>query len=63
MDDTKAEIKLSPGFICLGSGTCAVVRWETFEQMLRDTEHLHDDETLDGVKVDQSGIQYYIRKK
>jgi len=57
----RIEVKLSPEFA--GAGTCSVIRWDIFEQMLRDTEHLKDDETLDGVKVDENGIQYYIRKK
>lgn len=54
------EVKLDPNYS--GSGTTCTAWWSDFEKMLRGTGKLHPDEKLEGVKVTEHGIQYYIGK-
>ncbi len=52
------EVKLDDTYT--GCGTTCLVGWERFEKMLRETGDLHPNEILEGVKVTEAGIQYYI---
>ncbi len=57
-DSDTYEVKLDPNWT--GSGVAMTLRWERLEEMLKEQGQLRTDEKLDGAKVTQHGIRYYI---
>lgn len=61
MSNDVLEVKLDAEY--RGSGTTATVRWFHFEKMLRNEGKLHPNEKLEGVKISEDGIQYFIGQR
>ena len=57
----KIEVKINPNFT---SGEVAGwFSWERLELILRNAGELRDNETINGYKADEQGVNFYIDTK
>lgn len=56
----KELIKINPDFN--GGGTAGFFTWHRLEEILRAAGELRGNETIDGYRIEDAGVNFFIKK-